>query len=111
MADESLNQQASDWETLANLYQLQSVLTRMKRNLQLIDEAPNAQIITVVGGDLFQLAMKYYGDATYWTTIAQANISVLLNSDGFVDPRINGIQTLLLPPKPATSNGGLMPTA
>lgn len=45
--------------------------------------------ITVAGGDLYRLAAVYYGDATLWTVIAQAN--------GMSDPFFSGLMTLVIP--------------
>lgn len=99
---EPLNQQASDMTELYELYQLQAVLDRMEKNLNLIHAVPNAQFITVVGGNLFQLAAQYYNDATQWTVIAQAN--------GLTDPEVTGLQTLLIPPPSSQESGGILPT-
>lgn len=70
---EAMNLQASDFQTLNNLYQMQSLLTNMQTNIYLIDQGAVGQIIQVTNANLFQLAAQYYGDATLWTTIAQAN--------------------------------------
>lgn len=102
MTTETLDQQANDMSELYALYQLQSVLDRMQKNLNLIHSVPNAQIITVVGVNLFQLAAQYYNDATQWTVIAQAN--------GLIDPEIMGLQTLLIPPPGSQISGGVFPT-
>ena len=58
--------------------------------------------INVVGGNLFQIAAKYLGDATQWNRIAAAN--------NIQDPFINGIyMNLLIPPvDPNASNGGIL---
>ena len=49
-----------------------------------------ARSITVAGGNLFQIASAYLGNATQWSRIA------LLN--GLVDPMLTGVVTLNLPP-------------
>lgn len=81
---------------LANLYTIDSIVTRMRVNLGLVNSAPNAQTVTVSGGDLYSLAATYYKDANQWTVIAKAN--------NLTDPLIVGVQTLTIPPaKPATN--------
>lgn len=45
--------------------------------------------ITIAGGNLFQIAAEYYGDAMGWVQIAQAN--------GLTDPQIKGVITLHIP--------------
>jgi nucleoid-associated protein YgaU len=58
-------------------------------------------VITVSGGNLFQLAAQYYGDATQWNRIAAAN--------GLWDFIIVGTVTLIIPPKNASAaNGGIL---
>ncbi len=57
------------------------------------------QTLTVAGGDLFQLAAQYLGDATQWIRIAQLN--------GLSDPRLSGLTTLLVPDIDASAGGGI----
>jgi nucleoid-associated protein YgaU len=57
------------------------------------------QVITVAGGNLFQIAAQYLNDATQWIRIAQAN--------GLSDPVISGLQTLVIPPQDASAGGGI----
>ena len=45
--------------------------------------------ITVVGGNLYQIASEQYGDAMGWIQIAQAN--------GLTDPQLQGVITLNIP--------------
>jgi nucleoid-associated protein YgaU len=59
----------------------------------------SGQVITVAGGNLFQLAAQYLKDATQWIRIAQAN--------GLSDPVITGLQTLVIPPLDASAGGGI----
>jgi nucleoid-associated protein YgaU len=59
------------------------------------------QTVTVVGGDLFRLAQQYYGDATAWTLIAQAN--------SLSDYVLIGQMTLIIPDYNATWTGGVPP--
>lgn len=54
--------------------------------------------ITVVGGDLFRIALQQLGDATQWNRIAAAN---KLN-----DPVLQGLVTLVLPSVNLTAGGG-----
>lgn len=55
--------------------------------------------VTVVGGDLFRLALATLGDATQWSRIAAAN--------GLSDPMLSGLQVLSVPPRDGTAGGGL----
>jgi nucleoid-associated protein YgaU len=60
------------------------------------------QTITVVGGNLWQIAAQYLGDATQAATIAWLN--------GLSDPMLVGQVTLVLPPPTTASTGGLPPS-
>jgi hypothetical protein len=55
-------------------------------------------MVTVVGGDLFRLALTYLGDATQWSRIAMLN--------GLDDPVLSGLQTLSIPPTNPAAGGG-----
>ncbi len=55
--------------------------------------------ITVVGGDLFRLAMERLGDATQWNRIAALN--------GLDDPVLTGLVTLQLPGVDPGAGGGI----
>lgn len=57
------------------------------------------QIITVVGGSLFQLAAQYLGDATQWLRIAQLN--------NISDPMLSGPVTLTIPDTDQNAGGGI----
>jgi hypothetical protein len=59
----------------------------------------SAQIVTVVGGNLFALAAVYLNDATQWIRIAQAN--------GISDPVLTGVTTLIIPPVNQKAGGGV----
>lgn len=83
----------------ARLYQLQAVLNRMQKNINLLDAPPNVKTITVINGSLFKIALDEYGDADYWTVIADAN--------NIQDPYLTGEITLIIPPKPSTDPGGV----
>ena len=58
-------------------------------------------IITVAGGNLFQIASAQLGDATQWIRIAQLN--------GLQDPMLSGLQTLMVPALDPTASGGVPP--
>jgi hypothetical protein len=57
------------------------------------------QVVTVTGGNLFQLAAQYLLDATQWVRIAQLN--------GISDPFLSGLVTLTLPDVDPSAGGGL----
>ena len=59
------------------------------------------QIITVAGGNLFQIAAAEFGDATQWLRIAQLN--------GLSDPMLSGVTTLLIPDQDPSAGGGIAP--
>jgi hypothetical protein len=77
--------------------QIGALLGRMQVNLGQINSS--GKTVTVGGGNLFDLASKYYGDATAWTHLAKAN--------GITDPQLTGITTLVVPPL-AGSDGGIL---
>ncbi|HEV2917559.1 MAG TPA: hypothetical protein VGW78_07500 [Candidatus Babeliales bacterium] len=87
---EAMNLQAQNLQTLNNLYLMQSLLTNMQTNVYLIAQGATGQTITVNYANLFQLAAQYYGDATLWTAIAEAN--------GLSDPVVQATVTLTLNP-------------
>ena len=63
------------------------------------------QRISMGGGNLFQVAAQYLGDATQWNRIAQLNVSVLADP---TDPFFAGPITLRIPaPDPSGGNGGI----
>ena len=57
------------------------------------------QTVTVAGGNLFQLALQYLGDASQWNRIAQAN--------NLIDPMLNGLVTLQIPSVDPSAGGGI----
>ena len=93
----SLNGQLSSNNSMTNLINLRNATGRMQGNLGSINASANQT--PVVGGNLFQIAQKQYGDATAWTGIAKAN--------GLTDPMIAGVKTLTIPPQPDVSGGVL----
>lgn len=58
------------------------------------------QTITVAGGNLFQIAAQYLGDATQWIRIAQLN--------GLADPVLSGVVTLAIPQSNPLAGGGIV---
>jgi nucleoid-associated protein YgaU len=79
----------------SQLAQLNSVLGRMGTNLGQVNSS--VKTVTVSGGNLYDLAAKNYGDATGWTTIANAN--------GITDPELVGVSTLSIPKNTNDTNG------
>lgn len=90
---------AQSMEQLFSLYGIQNILGEIYDNLALISEGATGEVIEVSNTTLFYLAAKYYGDATSWTTIADAN--------GLTDPLI--IDTIQLTiPSSAVNTGGIL---
>jgi nucleoid-associated protein YgaU len=58
--------------------------------------------ITVMGGNLWQIAAQYLGDATQASRIAVLN--------GLSDPMITGQVVLVIPAVDPSQTGGLPPT-
>jgi hypothetical protein len=82
---------------MPQLLNLRNVLGRMGGNLGTIGTSQTK--VTQAGGDLYSLAAKQFGDATAWTTIANAN--------GLSDPKLTGVNTLAIPPASDGSGGVL----
>lgn len=95
----NLTSQIAAMTRSAELYDLQSVVGRMATNIQSIGTGGADYV--VAGGDLMSLAARVYGDATMWTTIARAN--------GLLDPVIDGVKSLTVPPTPRIDGGVLEP--
>lgn len=57
------------------------------------------KVITVAGGTLFDVAMRYLGDATQWVRIAALN--------DLSDPWLSGLITLNLPEVDNAAGGGI----
>jgi hypothetical protein len=85
-----LSAQVNTMTQQPQLLTLQGVLSRVSTNIGTIGSASKS--ITVVGGNLYDVAAKYYKDATGWVAISRANPAL----GG--DPQINGTQTIALPP-------------
>ena len=56
--------------------------------------------ITVISGNLFQIAAQYLGDATQWIRIAQLN--------NLNDPIVVDVTVLALPPLDRSAGGGIV---
>ena len=74
--------------SLPQLYSLNAVLGRIGGNLGAIINT--GKTVAVAGIDLYHLAAANYGDASAWTTIANAN--------KLIDPVISGVATIKVPP-------------
>jgi hypothetical protein len=59
------------------------------------------QTVTFNGGNLFQIAADYLGDATQWVRIAQQNGNI-------VDPFFTGTRTLIIPDPNPDLTGGIV---
>ena len=90
---------ALQMEQLYSLYGIKAILQNIYDNLALISEGAAGQDITVSNVSLFALAAKYYGDATAWNVIAEAN--------GLTDPMIFETMTITIP-SAAVSTGGIL---
>jgi len=78
--------------------QIGALLGRMQTNLGQINSS--GRVITVGGGNLFDIASKEYGDPSAWTQIAQAN--------NLSDPTLTGVNTLIIPPYNNGTSGGVL---
>jgi hypothetical protein len=78
--------------------QIGALLGRMQTNLGQINSS--GRVITVGGGNLFDIASKEYGDPSAWTQIAQAN--------NLSDPTLTGVNTLIIPPYNNGTSGGIL---
>lgn len=67
--------------------------------MSLITATPR-KVVTVAGGNLFQLAGEHLGDATQWYRIARAN--------RLWDPFLPNTPITLVIPAPAPGNGGIL---
>ena len=54
---------------------------------------------TVIGGDLYRIALQELGTAEQWVRIAKLN--------GLVDPVLTGVVTLKIPPVDKNAGGGV----
>lgn len=74
---------------LAPLYQMQSVLDRLQKNVLAGPLANGTSSVTTSNSTLQKVAADSYGDQSRWTEIAAAN--------SIVDPQLDGIQTIKIP--------------
>ncbi|MGF6154038.1 hypothetical protein [Pseudomonas fluorescens] len=74
---------------LAPLYQMQSVLDRLQKNVLSGPLANGTSSVTTSNSSLQKIAADSYGDQSRWTEIAAAN--------SIVDPQLDGIQTIKIP--------------
>jgi hypothetical protein len=57
------------------------------------------QTVTVAGGNLYRLALRYLGSADQWNRIAQLN--------NLIDPMLTGLATLQIPSVDPSAGGGI----
>lgn len=106
MALPDLATQSTQLTQLAQLYKLQNILNAyVVKNILLVGQADQAQTETFINPNLYSVAVKYYGDYTYWTVIYNANENAIrsLTNSNYPDPQINATITLLIPPKPSSN--------
>ena len=61
-------------------------------------QGPDVQTITIIGGNLFEIAALRLGSAMQWINIARAN--------NLTDPMVSGQKELVIPPlSPVFSDG------
>lgn len=107
-----LAQWSTDMANLDALSQIKASLTVANENMGYINGSPNATQVTVVGGNLIDLALEYYGDAKQWTLIAAANTitdPATGTQRAMTDPYLTGQHTITIPPAastPANIGGG-----
>lgn len=89
MAANNVLRQGAALTQLAPLYQMQSVLDRMQKNVLSGPLANGTSSITTSNSSLQKVAADAYGDQSRWTEIAAAN--------SIADPQLNGIQTIKIP--------------
>lgn len=90
----NLLQQVDHTTRIPSLYRLQDVLGRLNKNVNAGQTASGVRAVTLSGGNLYQVASEQYGDASLWTSIADAN--------DLADPQLSGIHTLKIPTSPAS---------
>ena len=92
-----LSTQINAMQNQASLVQLNNVLGRMGSNIGQINSG--TKTAQVSGGNLFDLASRFYGNVSGWTALQKANPQ-LGN-----DPNISGTQSITIPPYTADSGG------
>nr|WP_199065124.1 hypothetical protein [Chromobacterium sp. ASV5] len=81
--------QVEAYTQLPALYQLQSVLGRMQKNVLAGPMANGTASVVTSSTNLQSLAAQAYGDQSQWPRIAAAN--------GMTDPKVSGIQKITIP--------------
>lgn len=89
MAANNVLRQGAALTQLAPLYQMQSVLDRMQKNVLSGPLANGTSSITTSNSSLQKVAADAYGDQSRWAEIAVVN--------NIADPQLNGIQTIRIP--------------
>jgi len=74
---------------LAPLYQMQSVLGRLQKNVLAGPLANGTSSVTTSNSSLQKIAADAYGDPSKWTLIGEVN--------NIADPQLDGIQTIKIP--------------
>lgn len=92
-AVDNLFRQADAATRIPALYQMQSVLGRVQKNVSAGPTAGGIKTITTTSGNLINIASDVYGDATQWLGLAKAN--------NLTDPKLTGIQTIVVPTNPS----------
>jgi len=82
----------------ANLYRMQAILETMVVTTEQTKGTADAPTITVNNDSLYRIAAEFYGDASQWTIIADAN--------GLKDPQLYGTVTLIIPEWDGNDRGG-----
>jgi hypothetical protein len=88
-AADNVLRQGATLTQLAPLYQMQSVLERLQKNVLAGPLANGTSSVTTSNSTLQKVAADSYGDQSRWTEIAAAN--------SIVDPQLDGIQTIKIP--------------
>jgi hypothetical protein len=92
-----LNTQIAAVSQSPALINLDRALGRMRANIGAVNNS--AQVVNLVGGNLYAVASNQYGDATAFTAIMQAN--------QLTDPQISGLTSLVVPSR-ANQTGGIL---
>ncbi|MGI4776959.1 MAG: hypothetical protein ACRYGA_02380 [Janthinobacterium lividum] len=79
------------------LLNIQSLATRVQRNVSMANQQTSLRTMQVAGGTLYKVAADEYGDATRWPAIAQAS--------GLKDVILAGVNKLTIPARPVDSGG------
>jgi len=96
-----LIQQGNDLDTLDQLYNIQNLLNGYAiKNLLLVGQSDQSQVVTYINPNLYSIAVQYYGDMDYWPVIAKAN--------NLSDPEYLGTIALLIPPKTSVNPGAIL---